>query len=537
MSQLLRFILSPEKPTHAEIAQKIASGYAVIPLFEKFPQLKNKTLFQYFSDHTKIKGWTLPDLIALKAVNLLEKNEHNHTLIQVFIIAGNINKVRELLTLGVRLKGTDLALAEINTMKAFLAYRPGHGEPSVFEFCSKRARPVDYLDQLNALILDEADTTDEESSDAVMIEPVALSVVEQSALLRLRRQKLAAHHAAADGEGVDKQLCLVAARGVHFSPKYFKREAINQVKTTLATPKPTYSQSTLFDAGYDADDDVEETDAAIVARHTRNITFVDGLKAKADKKEKKVGTHTPPATRNNIAFESLYARFMQVYINSYSTLFNVGTIKADFGFDTQRNPLVSASWNFVKSAMYGSGFRFDWKQRDLRRDPHYRRFTGKPKHPNMGYLDLYQLDVNYVRTNGFDRQLMCKKGTINLSAFYRAEAEIIFASMIPQKYHLSRTMISLPSFHLPYNTANKAYFSSYGITKAMHTKYKAAIFSSTDKASDAYQKIINPLTERTVKQQVSTVEATAQHRLFKSDIPKAIVYNHGNSLQAVPFKL
>lgn len=74
---------------------------------------------------------------------------------------------------------------------------------------------------------------------------------------------------------------------------------------------------------------------------------------------------------------------------------------------------MSLSWFFHKGAAYGNGQRFDSQ---LRKDPHYRRFTGKPKHPNMGYLDVYAFDVDYVRQNGFDRQLMCAQGFIGLSS-------------------------------------------------------------------------------------------------------------------------
>lgn len=537
MSKFLKHILSDEELTKKDIKKKIKEGYSKIPLFTKFAELKNNTLFEHINLYAKLRKWTLEDLVEAEVVNLTEEDENGFTLIQLYIDRSNITQVRMLLTHGARLKEKDLSLATKDKMVAFLNYRPGHNEISILEFCSKRHRDKDYLERAQALILDEADTTDNSSSGAESISSNELSADDQKELDSFRDKKLKKYNKNPENYLDNNQLCLVAARGVHFSPRYFKPQTIKNVRSEVNSSHSTYSQSTLFDAGYTADDEVEENDKKIVKRHQKNLKYIEGLKEETDHKEKKVGSHNPPATRNKLVFDSLYYRFMQVYINSYSTLFNVGTIKSDFNFDTKHNPLISASWNIIKATMYSSGFRFEWKTRDLRKDPHYRRFTGKPKHPNMGYIDLYVFDAAYVRENGFDRQLMCNDGWINLSAFYRAEAEVIFSSMIPNRFHERRCVISLPSFDIPFNE-NKGYFENYGINKKSYDNYKDRIRSlPKDKKDNEHASSINSLTATAATAQATRIEKTIQYSLFKSEDPKAIVHDHGDSLKKERFTL
>ncbi|MCR9191974.1 MAG: hypothetical protein NXI01_04870 [Gammaproteobacteria bacterium] len=537
MSEILDDIISNKKLTKEDVKQKIKAGYSKIPLFSKLATLKYKTLFEHINRYRKLRTWTLEALIEADAINLEEQNESGLTLVQLYITQNNIDQVRMLLVHGVRLKKEDLSSDTEEEMKIFLNYRPGSDESSIIEFCSKRYRSADYLMRVKALVLDAADTTDNESSDAESFSRASLSSAEQKKLGNYRDKKLKEYNKNPEKNPASNHLCLVAARGVHFSPRYFKPKATKKVKAEKNLSHTTYSQSTLFDAGYAADDEVNEKNKKIVARHKKNIKFIKDLKEKEDCKEKKTKSHTPPDSRNKIVFENLYYRFMQVYINSYSTLFNTCTIKSDFNFDSQYNPVISASWNFEKSAMYSSGFRFEWKTRDLRKNPHYRRFTGKAKHPNMGYIDTYMLDVTYVRANGFDRQLMCQKGLLHLSAFYRAEAEIIFFSMLPKQYHEHRYIISLPSFDLPYHK-NEGYFARYGIDKKLYEQYKGDIRSLPASIGDkAYASSINTLTEKVVTAQAKSIERTTDYRLFKSVEPKVIVHDHGDSLKKEPFKL
>ena len=537
MKEILECIFFENKLTEKELKQKIKAGYSTIPLFTELAKLNNKTLFEHMNQYGKLRNWTLESLIKARAVNLEEQNEEKLTLVQLFIKTNNLAQLRMLLIHGARLKKEDASLATEEIMTNFLNYGPGRDEISILTFCSKKHRDANYLKYVRALILDEADTTDNSSTSAENMSNDSLSDRDQEKLDQLRTRTL--HHYNKNPEKYlsNHPLCLVASRGVHFSPKYYEQNTIQKTIKTRRSSHATYSQSTLFDAGYTADDEVTEQNNQIILRHKKNLQFIARLKEEKDHKEKKIGSHNPPVLRNKIVFDSLYYRFMQVYINSYKTLFHLGAIKSDFNFDTQHNPLISASWNMAKAAMYSSGFRFEWKTRDLRRDPHYRRFTGKPKHPNMGYIDSYVFDVTYVRANGFDRQLMCHEALINLSAFYRAEAEIIFFSMIPKQFHERRSVISLPSFDTPYHE-NISYFSGYGINKKSFDHCKTMICSlPANKRSAEYESFINSLTKTAANAQAVRIEKTIHCRLFKAENPKLIVHDHGDSLKKEPFTL
>jgi hypothetical protein len=532
MKTILKLVMKNKKADF--IQEKLDKGYEKISLFQPLPELKNKSLFIHLKDYGKLKGWTLNDFIKIGTVDLHEENEEGYTLAQLFIINDDLPNLIRLLKHEIMLSIEDCLLAKENDATRiinFLNYRPGKDEVSIFEFCSS-PRDENYLSNLDAIIYDEADTTDEESSEAEDNEYFELSLKEQCRVNDLRNKELKNFNKKQED---NDSLCLVAARGVHFSPKYFSKEAVENIKETRNERHTTFSQSTLFDAGYSADDEVNETDKKIRKRHNRNLNFIQKLKESPDKKEKKIGKIKPAASRNNIEFESHYYRYMQVYINSYGRLFNQGAIVSDFGFVSTNNPEVSASWNFVKGAMYGSGVRINWNNPQLRKNPHYRRFTGKPKHPNVGYLDIFVFDIDYARTHGFDRQIMCQEGLIYLSAFYRHEAEIIFHSMIPAKFHERRYILSMPSLDKDYSSD----FSEYGINScSAYNKLRETIRTfPKNKASEAYKEKINKITEKAATAQATFIEKTIQYRLFKSKKPKVMVYDHGTELSSTIFTL
>ncbi|MFA5959013.1 MAG: hypothetical protein WC785_00675 [Tatlockia sp.] len=528
MSNILKLILKSEDKK--VIRNKLKKGHSQIPLFKSIKELKNRSLFEHLKKYRKLKKWTLKDFVKAGAVDLEETNDKGQTLLQIFIIKNDLANLIMLLQHEVFLSKKDYRLAkknDANEITEFLDYRPGDNEISIFEFCSTISRDETYKKDLNALIFDQADTTEDESSEAEDIDTLNLSYSTQKKINALRKSELKKYNQKQEDNGT---LCLVAARGIHFSPTYFKTEAIEQIKQTKEQMHPAYSQSMLFDTGYLAGDEVDETDKQIRKRHNHILKFIEKLKNTPDHKEKKIGTLAPAASRNKIEFDSLYYRYMQVYINSYNRLFNKGAIKVDFGFDTKNNPEVSASWSFIKGAMYASGARINWNKSKLRKDPHYRRFTGKPKHPNIGYLDVYVFDIDYVRTNGFDRQIMCQEGFIKLNAFYRHEAEIIFHSAIPVEFHERRYIISLPALNMAYSTE----LSKYGIaSRRAYNMTKEKIRSlPANKHSDEYKREINSITEKTATAQASLIEQTTHYRLFKAKKPKVAVYDHGEKLSS-----
>lgn len=527
MTSVLKLIRNQYSP--AQVKAKIKCGeFHPTSLFKARKACKGKSLYEHLKKYRKFKKWTLEDFAAAGAIDYEAEDSQGYTLIKRLIIDQDIENLKKLLLHGVKLKHEDYVLAK-GEMRKFFDYRPGKNQPSIFEFCSKEIRKKDYINRLRAIIYDQADTTEDDSSEADAFSADDFSDGEEDEFKKLRRKKLR--------ETDQSSLRLVAARGVHFSPKHFKSTQIQKVKQSLEQKHPTFSQSTLFGAGYSAADDVDEEDSKIKKRHKQNLKFVTRLKESEDHKEKKIGKTKPCVTRNKQEFENLYYRYMQVYISNYNRLFSVGSIKVDFGFDSKYNPEVSASWNFCKAAMYASGYRFDWKKNKLRKDPHYRRFTGKAKHPHIGYLDVYVFDVEFVRTHGFDRQLMCKDDLIKLSQFYRHEAEIIFHSMIPSKYHSRRCILSLPSFDVCY-AENRNLFFQQGIrTKLSYKNFKEQVLSLPErKRTEEYRNFVDSVTEIASKAQATLIEKTIHYRLYASKKPKFVVHDHGSELKLDPFK-
>lgn len=505
--------------------------YSCTSLFTPRKKFNGKCLYDQLKERGKYKKWRLEDFVKANALDFEEKDDEGYTLIQRLIIDRKIDNIKILLMRGIRLCIEDYKLAK-GDVKEFLDYRPGTAkQPSIFEFCSTKERDDDYEDRVRAIIHDQGNTTDADSSSAETMSADDFSDSEEKDYEKRRKKKLKTQ------DEDTSSLRLIAARGVHFSPKFFNPAEIKNVKKTLGKKHPTFSQATLFGAGYPAASEIDERDKKIQKRHKINLKFFRTLEKSKDHKEEKIGTKKPCTTRNKQKFDNLYYRFMQVYINSYSHMFNNKAIQIDYKFDLIYNPLISASWKFDKAAMYASGFRFDWKKRGLRKDPHYRRFTGAPKHPNMGYLDVYVFDVVYVRDEGFDRELMCKDGLIKLKSTYRHEGEVIFHSMIPAEYHMRRCMISLPSFNVKYSK-NKELFLQYGIkSKNAYDKMRGKISSlPEDKESKKYKAVIDSITENAAGSLAVLIEKTARCRLFK-DTSKVVVYDYGNELGSKMFKL
>lgn len=537
MPSIIEFILTKPKIKPEEIKAKLATGYTQQSIFTPIPELNGRSIYEHIRRYQKLRGLKLEDLISSGAINIEEKNAQQKTLLQLYITSNNLVKVQSLLMHGARIYAEDLELTANEQVQKFFAYRPGQGNPSVFEYCSKRVRPTNYLQNVKAIIFDANDTTDNESSDEESFSDDELTDAE-TRTKRIRSRRLTTkYNNDNEDEEANKSIRFLAARGTHFSPKYFNSQAISRARQTRKQSHSTFSQSTLFDAGYDANSRVSEANARIKIRHRKNVKFIKDMEEKDDKKEKRIGRYTPPKSRNDVIYPNLLYRFLQVYINSYSTLFNLRSIQKDFDFDSVYNLLISASWSFAKAAMYGSGFRFNWNTRELRRNPHYRRFTGKPKHPNMGYIDVYAFDIKYVKENGYDRQILCKDGHIFLSSFYRHEAEIIFVSMIPVKYHKRRCIISLPNFQKSYDQ-HKRYFENHGISKIMYNRYKNTLrISPENSLSEVHEKLVNSITERSSERQAERIKNTAHCRLFREDDRKIVAHDHGDSIALQEFNL
>lgn len=524
MSKLLDEILAGKD--EKSIALLIKPGLSNIPLFTPFKSLQNKTLFEHLARYKKIKAWSLEKLILSRVINPLEKMGSRKSLVQLFICNQDIFHLRAVLLIGVKLSQEDYKLAN-GKIKSFLDYRPGRNQQSIFKYCSIRGL-IDS-DKLQRLFLDEIETTDGETSEAESMSEDELSSDEEKRYRKTQEDEIGHYNKKTDST---EKIILFAARGMHFCPSYFKPEAVKKIRKSKKLKQATYSASTLFDAGYCADDEPSEEDPRIIARHKTNLDFISKLKKSEDQKEKSAGRVSAPASRNKVLFKNLYYRFMQTYINSYARLFTHGAIQSDFGFDTQHNPEISASWNIEKAMMYGSGIRIGWRS-GMRKNPHYRRSTGQPKHPNLGYVDIYAFKPGYVRQFGFDRYLTFLNDDISLSSLFRHEEEIIFHSIIPAQFHARRCIITAPSFSGEYDCA---YYVGFGINaKRSYTDIQKEIYHLASNKTEAHKKLIDKVIKKAVSGRANSIEKTMCCRFFR-EWGQVKAYDAGKELSIQPPK-
>lgn len=521
-------LISEKKPL-IEIQKYSQTHREKLPLFVKLAELNNKTVYQYIKKYKKLHNLSLCELIKHKLIDFNEMNDEENNLMACLVNDDELLCFQQLLLCGEKPNEQIFTDSEEGTIGNFLRYRPGRDSLSVYELVNKR---VADLARLSDFIFDFADTTDEESSEAELSDTEELDTEEKTTYEKLRTKLLKKYNATGDGE---ESLVLVAARGVHFVPKHFPKQTRDTVFESRKNAHTTYSFSTLIDAGYEAGDEPDEDDDEITAIHERNKQFIAGLKATPDKKEKTTAGHPPPAARNKKVFTNLFWRETQAYINSYSVLFNKKGIQTNFAFASPNNPHLSLSWKTEIAGMYSSGVRFGWK-RGERRDPHYRRSTGKPKHPTVGYIDVFELPLDYVRSEGVDRILAYNAHKIDLSNIHLAEAEVIFHSMISKEYHVRRYMVVMPSFSKVTSQAehDEKYF---GIQNAgAYTRARNSLFKSIGGMAkgDSYHKWVTLRAEHAVAAQARLIDNATDVRLFRSG--KVRVYDHGED-QAVSAKL
>lgn len=509
-----------------EIQKYIERKKEMIPLFVPLNELKNQSLFEHLIRYQKLYHWPLEHFITYKVIDFHELSPDGKNLMQHLLELDDLTHFQYVLLAGQKPSENIYLQSEGTKIGAFLRYKPGRNNPSVYDHLIKK-KPD--LKQLENLIFDFVETTDEESTDAELSESESLTPEEELAYKKNQTNIIAKYNSTQEDA---ESLRFVAARGVHFVKKHFQKKTKELVHTTRHDPHTTYSFSTLIDSGYLADNEPDEKDKKILCTHQRNLKFIDTLKITPDKKEKSTAHRKPPASRNKREFESLFWREIQVYINSYDALFNLKGIQINFSFASNNNPHLSLSWKTKVAGMYAGGVRFGWK-RGERFDPHYRRYDGKPKHPTVGYIDVFELPLDYVRENGVDRLLAYNNGKIDLSNIHLAEAEIIFHSMIPKAYHLRRYMVVLPSFENPVSKSSSIEERYFGMKGAgSYTRARNGLFNSMEKKlkETTYQDWVTKRTEHAVTAQSQLIDNAMELRLFKAG--KVRAFDHGNTISA-----
>ena len=169
----------------------------------------------------------------------------------------------------------------------------------------------------------------------------------------------------------------------------------------------------------------------------QNITrFFAELKRKPDSNEPR------NRTRNERGFETLYYRFIQAYVENYAQLFSEGMISKHYGFTHNFNPALSTTVLPERASCYASGVRMN---NGHYLNPHYRRFTLKPKHPCVGVVYAYAIDLVYFFQNGCFILDHLFNNRLSIDYIKQFEYEVMFESIIPGKYQVDRELFIFPS--------------------------------------------------------------------------------------------
>ena len=446
MNELLQMIQSGGK-TIKEIAVLIEHGRRKISLFEPFPELRNISLFEHLKRFRKFGKWTLEDFLQAKAVDLDELDQDGHRMMYLFISSRDRESIKTLIKFGDKVSEDEYRLSKIQAetfpleresqaIKDLFDYRPGRRELSIRKFVNKRHRDGDYLERVRYLLLDQAETSYDESSDEeydrydIPQAPVSeydVEVAKKQVDLFNETGENREHFAVVEYRGFH--------RGVNCSQQEWRA-----IRGAAFQPEPIYSRAAvdpdfIVDDGNEADDEAEDLSNARKA-----------LVLKETWRETEQEEDDPSKYKTKRNFENLSLRMLQEYIMAFDRLVIRGEIQSFYRFPSALNPFLSTTCNAGKALLYGSGVRHS-KIISIWRDPHYRRFTGKPKHPVMGYVDIYVLDLIYVRENSYCRDKLLEQGKISLNQMYmNGEGERIFVAEIPQQFHFHRFFTVFPDF-------------------------------------------------------------------------------------------
>lgn len=468
---------------------------------------EKRTLMQILEEDDQFEDFTLNELLEMGAIDsdsLDATNDDGYTCLEIAARDGDIKLAKLLISYGAEVTESAYKMAKKN-VKALLDYRPGRNQQTIYEYCLENYD----LAQRKRLVLDYEDTTDADSSDDEDYADAGITLTsDEKAQVSKKREKLVVAHNKGNKTAKEK-LQILTFRGFHHDPSYFSQEKRQESRADLTAGKPAVSYATFKASGYDADDEVDETSKRFTAAHEKVKKFFKDMRGKPDCKE------TDAPTRNKKAFENLYFRFVQAYVENYNQLFNEGTVEKDFGFTVTHNPAVSTTYLPDKAMKYASGMR-NQKGADIHRlNPHYRRATGKAKHPHLGFTDVFAMDIDYVQTNGAHILELVSQGKIGIGHIKQFECEILFESMIPGQYHVHREVFSLPNFDKNYQDE---YQEKYGLTKLIFNRFKERVRDREYPCnSNGELEILNDLIEQIVAHLGMKLKENMEAKFYKQN--------------------
>ena len=252
--------LITEGATKEVIKAEIAKGSPRVPLFELMPEIGGRSLFEQLRIYKKYRNWTLEDFLEGDAIDLNELDVNHHRLMFLFIENGDEDSVKALLRNGDSVHEDEYHLAEAKSnIFDLLNYRPGKHKPSIYEF-TNRHHGHGYLQKIKMLLLDEAETTDNESSDEYF-ERFDIPDPPDSCYNELTANTLVDNF---NHTGQSEHLAVVEYRGFHRGKKC-SHDAWHTIKTEAFHPEATYSLAAV-DPNFEQNGDANAAGKAIVLK-------------------------------------------------------------------------------------------------------------------------------------------------------------------------------------------------------------------------------------------------------------------------------
>lgn len=396
------------------------------------------------SDHTAIVKF----LHEEKKLPLEDKDSNSYTALDWAANDDAITTFKYLLSRGAKVTKTTYDIAS-DDIKAFLNYKSGRTAPTVMQRSQRGRISSDLIEKL---WLDCQDTTDDDSSDdddiqqceATFANEIIAEQKPDEKRIEEHHKKIAQFNTARKEQKLDysqhQDLRYVIHRGVHFDPTYFNKQKRKELYRSYIhaphTPEDTCSYATtklLEQEEKQSGIKFTTSEQLAVSNAAKEVKqYLQKLKATPNKKPR---LHDKRKTE--------YARLMQDYVHLYAEVVNQQRIKTDFGFAYPYNPLISTSFLSERAFVYASGMLFP---QGHRLNPHYRRSTGKAKHPILGVIFSYAIAPQYAFENSVNVLDWNHQGLIGIKGHYQHECEVIFETFIPRQYMMRRTLLKLPDF-------------------------------------------------------------------------------------------
>lgn len=290
--------------------------------------------------------------------------------------------------------------------------------------------------------------------------------------------------------------CVVLSRGIHFSPSTFDRRKRSQMRKANDAGKDIFCS-----AAYDlAEQPLDSNDTKKVKE--KAIEIRDQI------------TQMPEDDRNT---------FQQIYSNNYDGFHNRLGTDSDDGifeeFESNKNPQVSTSEDFIHPGKYASGHKFLGKDIESL-DPDYDQ-SGKPKHPYLG--KLFAILISEAQIAEFDPYFVVyghANDYVTISSHFSknvlSEREVSFAGLIPGDCVALSIPLRVPSFKGEYKSW---YEEKFGISKSSYLRRQKLIKDGNqDTVKSLLMDVILPHMAEKMKAHIESQCAAQQIRLVHKQL-------------------